>query len=124
MSYWDYDEPVWEPSEADELFDEMKSKLVEAAKASLKNDMESLKRRNEYLEKRNIVYYNADIVGVFHGDQSLIQDHFNRIGQYDFTKPEVKKIDHFEYTYPCSEKSLTAKINELVDAVNELREKL
>jgi hypothetical protein len=53
MSYWDYDEPVWEPSEADELFDEMKSKLVEAAKASLKNDMESLKRRNEYLEKRN-----------------------------------------------------------------------
>lgn len=53
MSYWDYDEPVWEPSEADELFDEMKSKLIEAAKSSLKNDMESLKRRNEYLEKRN-----------------------------------------------------------------------
>lgn len=53
MSYWDYEEPVWEPSDADELFDEMKSKLVEAAKASLKNDMESLKRRNEYLEKRN-----------------------------------------------------------------------
>lgn len=53
MSYWDYDEPVWEPSEADELFDEMKSKLIEAAKSSLKNDMEYLKRRNEYLEKRN-----------------------------------------------------------------------
>lgn len=52
-SYWDYEEPVWEPSEADELFDEMKSKLIEAAKSSLKNDMESLKRRNEYLEKRN-----------------------------------------------------------------------
>lgn len=56
MSYWDYDEPVWEPSEADELFDEMKSKLVEAAKASLKNDMESLKRRNEYLEKRKMKF--------------------------------------------------------------------
>lgn len=53
MSYWDYDEPVWEPSEADELFDELKSKLVDAAKASLKNDMESLKSRNAYLEKRN-----------------------------------------------------------------------
>lgn len=52
-SYWDYEEPVWEPSEADELFEEMKSKLVEAAKASLKNDMESLKSRNKYLEKRN-----------------------------------------------------------------------
>ena len=53
MSYWDYDEPMWEPSEADELFDELKSKLVDAAKASLKSDMESLKSRNEYLEKRN-----------------------------------------------------------------------
>lgn len=53
MSYWDYEEPIWEPSEADELFDELKSKLVDAAKASLKNDMESLKSRNEYLEKRN-----------------------------------------------------------------------
>lgn len=53
MSYWDYEEPMWEPSEADELFDELKSKLVDAAKASLKNDMEFLKNRNEYLEKRN-----------------------------------------------------------------------
>lgn len=53
MGYWDYDEPMWEPSEADELFDELKSKLVDAAKASLKSDMESLKSRNEYLEKRN-----------------------------------------------------------------------
>ena len=53
MGYWDYEEPMWEPSEADELFDELKSKLVDAAKASLKNDMASLKSRNEYLEKRN-----------------------------------------------------------------------
>lgn len=53
MGYWDYDEPVWEPSEADELFNELKSKLVDAAKVSLKSDMESLKSRNEYLEKRN-----------------------------------------------------------------------
>lgn len=53
MGYWDYDEPVWEPSEADELFDELKSKLIDAAKDSLKSDMESLKSRNEYLEKRN-----------------------------------------------------------------------
>lgn len=53
MSYWDYEEPIWEPSEADELFDELKSKLVDAAKASLKNDMEFLKSRNESLEKRN-----------------------------------------------------------------------
>lgn len=53
MGYWDYDEPMWEPSEADELFNELKSKLIEAAKDSLKSDMESLKRRNEYLAKRN-----------------------------------------------------------------------
>ena len=71
-----------------------------------------------------IGYYNADIVGVFHGDQSSIQDHFNRIGQYDFTKPEVKKIEHFEYNHLCSGELITAKINELVDAMNELREKI
>ena len=53
MGYWDYEEPIWEPSEADELFDEIKSKLIGAAKDSLKNDMEYLKSRNEYLEKRN-----------------------------------------------------------------------
>ena len=30
MGYWDYEEPMWEPSEADELFDEIKSgKIVE-----------------------------------------------------------------------------------------------
>lgn len=53
MGYWDYDEPMWEPSEADDLFDEIKQKLIDSAKSSLKNDMESLKSRNEYLEKRN-----------------------------------------------------------------------
>ena len=66
-----------------------------------------------------IVYYNADIVGVFHGDQSLIQDHFNRIGKYDFTKPENTK--EIERLNNCNWNSTAAKINELVDAVNELR---
>lgn len=53
MSYWDYEEPIWEPSEADELFGEIKSKLIDAAKTSIKVDMESLKSENEYLKKRN-----------------------------------------------------------------------
>lgn len=53
MGYWDYDEPMWEPSEADDLFDEIKQKLIDSAKSSLKNGMESLKSRNKYLEKRN-----------------------------------------------------------------------
>ena len=69
-----------------------------------------------------IVYYNADIVGVFHGDQSLIQDHFNRIGKYDFTKPENPK--EIERLNNCNWNSTGAKINELVDAVNELRKEL
>ena len=69
-----------------------------------------------------IVYYNADIVGVFHGDQSLIQDHFNRIGKYDFTKPENPK--EIERLNNCNWNSTTSKINELVDAVNELRKEL
>lgn len=75
-----------------------------------------------------IVYYNADIVGVFHGDQSLIQDHFNRIGQYDFTKTEQsKEIDRLIPNGWCmgvGGDNLITKINELVDAVNELKEKI
>lgn len=55
MSYWDYEEPMWEPSEADELFDEIKSKPIGAAKDSLKSDMESLKRRKLDLhQKKNV----------------------------------------------------------------------
>lgn len=69
-----------------------------------------------------IVYYNADIVGVFHGDQSLIQDYFTRIGKYDFTKPENPK--EIERLNNCNWNSTAAKINELVDAVNELRKEL
>lgn len=38
MGYWDYDEPMWEPSEADELFNEIKSKLIDAAKDSIKKE--------------------------------------------------------------------------------------
>lgn len=53
MSYWDYEEPMWEPSEADELFGEIKSKLIDAAKSSIKADIESLTSENEYLKKRN-----------------------------------------------------------------------
>ena len=61
------------------------------------------------------VGFDYNIIGIEKGN-------YNRIGKYDFTNPEVKKIEHFEYNYPCSEIRLTAKINELVDAVNELRE--
>lgn len=36
MNYWDYDEPVWEPSEADELFNELKSKTCRCSKSFFK----------------------------------------------------------------------------------------
>ncbi len=50
--------------------------------------------------------------------------HYNRIGQYSFTQQKNgKQIEHFEYNHLCSGELITAKINELVDAVNELREK-
>lgn len=53
MSYYDYDELYWEPSEADELFDEIKDKLIDSAKSSLKNDMDILRSENARLKKRN-----------------------------------------------------------------------
>ena len=50
---------------------------------------------------------------------SLYGNNFNRIGQYDFTKPENPK--EIERLNNCNWNSTAAKINDLVDAVNELR---
>ena len=51
---FDYEyECYWEPSEADELFDEIKNKLLESAKSSLKDDMRNLQSENKYLKQRN-----------------------------------------------------------------------
>lgn len=91
--------------------------------------VEYTKSNNDIFYDIEIAYYNADIVGVFHGDQSLIQDHFNRIGQYDFTKKDKNKIEPLDYTERFIRESTVGstlisymkKINELVDAVNELR---
>lgn len=56
------------------------------------------------------------------------ESHFIRIGAYDFTKKEKKKIEQLDYIvtetgtiYQLS--AIKNKINELVDAVNELRDK-
>ena len=56
---------------------------------------------------------------------------FIRIGQYDFTKPEVKKIEKLTYAESyingyqvLTGRKLIDKINELVDIVNELKEKI
>lgn len=55
---------------------------------------------------------------------------YNRIGQYDFTKPEVKKIEKLTYAESyingyqvLTGRKLIDKINELVDIVNELMKK-
>lgn len=63
------------------------------------------------------VGYDYRIIGIENG-------FFNRIGQYDFTKQKNgKQIEHFEYNHLCSVELITAKINELVDAVNELKKR-
>ena len=52
-----------------------------------------------------------------------IEDGFYKhIGKYDFTKPENPK--EIERLNNCNWNSTAAKINELVDAVNELRKEL
>lgn len=54
----------------------------------------------------------------------LYSNNFNRIGQYDFTKKDEGKIefiDGVDTTNPIDSPFIIDKINELVDAVNELR---
>lgn len=62
---------------------------------------------------------------------SDVSKYFDRIGQYDFTKPErLEGIEHIKvsdddirHNVPIGDSLLMLKnkINELVDAVNELR---
>src|SRR5574344_789613 len=61
------------------------------------------------------VGFEYNIIGIEKGN-------YNRIGKYDFTKPENPK--EIERLNNCNANSTAAKINELVDAVNELRKKI
>lgn len=61
------------------------------------------------------VGFDYNIIGIENGN-------YNRIGKYDFTKPENPK--EIERLNNCNWNSTAAKINELVDAVNELRKKI
>lgn len=55
----------------------------------------------------------------------FICNHFNRIGRYDFTKiEEIEPLIVKQYNDYCNNKLMWDKINELVDAVNQLREKI
>lgn len=54
-----------------------------------------------------------------------VPKYFDYIGQYDFTKKDEGKIEPLacEIASDCSNEKLRKKINELVEAVNELRDK-
>lgn len=67
-----------------------------------------------------------DFIISFEGNEDLIPDRFNRIGQYDFTKKDEGKIEPLacETVSDYSNGKLRKKINELVEAVNRLEEKV
>ena len=58
---------------------------------------------------------------------SDVSKYFNRIGQYDFTKKDEGKIEPLicrQSTDYCHSKLMWDKINELVESVNRLEEKV
>lgn len=60
----------------------------------------------------------------FEGSEDLIPKKFNRIGQYDFTMVSKVREHTIEKLYTqgyLSPQTVAATVNELVDAVNELR---
>ena len=66
------------------------------------------------------VYFNVEQRNFY----SSVKDVFIRIGPYDFTKKEKKKIANItkpQWSMPVED--LIDKINELVDAVNKLMDK-
>nr|DAO56745.1 MAG TPA: hypothetical protein [Caudoviricetes sp.] len=79
------------------------------------------------LENDNIavrVCYSDGASGIFKVNDLNITNNFVRIGAYDFTKKEKKKIENLvkpQWDIPVED--LIDKINELVDAVNKLMDK-
>ena len=80
----------------------------------------------------DIAYYNVKDIIAFHGDQNLILNYFVRIGQYDFTKKDEGKIEKIDVKKAGSVftgretaiiDTISNKINELIEAVNKLRDK-
>ena len=70
-----------------------------------------------YTTKKGNSYY-------FESEVSQLKYEFRRIGAYDFTKKEKKKIENLtkpQWSMPVED--LIDKINELVDAVNFLLDK-
>lgn len=62
-------------------------------------------------------------------EEVIIRDlnRYKRIGQYDFTKKDEGKIEPLIGKHPndyCNSKLMWNKINELVEAVNRLKEKV
>jgi hypothetical protein len=83
------------------------------------------------LENDNIavhVCFSDGDTALFRVNDLNVTNNFLRIGTYDFTKKEKKKIDRLNHNayVDATIKQLNAlkdKINELVDAVNKLMEK-
>ena len=76
-----------------------------------------------------------DFIIAFEGPEDLIPEKFNRIGKYDFTKKKECKIEPLVKSHlletadgedECyfDSREVIEKINELVDAVNRLEEKV
>ena len=72
-----------------------------------------------YVDRNYITMKSKE--GIISGPWSIPEEqyHFNRIGQYDFTKKDEGKIEPLPKEY----NDLYSKINELVDAVNSLLDK-
>lgn len=70
------------------------------------------------------VCYSDGDSGYFRVDDLNITNNFLRIGAYDFTKKEKKKIDNLvKPQWTVSVTDFIDKINELVDAVNKLMDR-
>lgn len=69
----------------------------------------------------HIVFSDGEEDYISDCDIKCISNIFTRIGAYDFTKEEKKKIESLDYNAIYT--NYIDKINELVDAVNELRDK-
>lgn len=84
-------------------------------------DCEKCKERGWY--EPSIKYTNGTEDYISNYDVKSIPDCYIRIGAYDFTKKEKKKIEPLNIQGYLSTQTVASVVNELVDAVNFLLDK-
>ena len=101
MSYFEEEPFEWEPSEADEILEETKKKLLAIAKNSLAAEVKQLKEKIEYLESENKALKDRE------------KDIAIKEREYEYKEKNMRKVVEDEFYKKTLEDILTEKAEQV-----------